>query len=231
VHPYFPLARLVVSATLVVFRPYPGARLLGIVNKLSDDYIGLVIMGFMNVVIKAPEVRSDLKSPAFGSSSWVSSKNPSHSISVGDSVAFRVVEVKHEGTYVTLTGSLKEKDTGNVAVVGLGGAVGGETPAAAAAAEVTTAKKNKDKAEKVSKKKTPSSKRKKDEEKSGDSNDEENGAAEGGGDKKKRRKEKEKDIAATVEATKDDGRELKGSKEKKKEKKEKKRKKGGGDGD
>ncbi|KAL4520007.1 hypothetical protein Ndes2526B_g01441 [Nannochloris sp. 'desiccata'] len=143
VHPYFPLARLVVSATLVVFRPYSGARLIGIVNKLSDDFIGVVVLGFVNVVIKAPEIRSDLKRPVFGSSSWVSTKNPSHEIRVGDSIAFRVVEVKHEGTYVTLTGSLREKDTGNVLIVGLTGAEG-------AVVEATT---KKDKGEKSSKKK------------------------------------------------------------------------------
>ncbi len=183
VHPYFPLARLVVSATLTVFRPFPGARLTGIVNKLSDDYIGLVVMGFMNVVVKAPDVRSDLKSPSFGSSSWVSSKNPSHQISVGDSIAFRVVEVKHEGTYVTLTGSLKEKDTGNVSIVGI------------ASAEETIREKKKSTATKdIDEKSDAKKKRRKDKERSTavPPEDVTNKGAEVGKEKKKEKKEKKR---------------------------------------
>ena len=205
VHPYFPLARLIVSATLVVFRPYPGARLIGIVNKLSDDFIGVVVMGFMNVVIKAPEVRSDLKSPVFGSSSWVSTKNPGHEINVGDSIAFRVVEVKHEGAFVTLTGSLKEKDTGNIQIVGV---------AVQAAKVKASTKKDKDR-EKSSKPRAL--KRKKEEEKnaSNPSDEEDEVGIKAGkgvaaasaevkqtadGDKKKRRREKDKKDSSVLAA-------------------------------
>ena len=121
VHPYFPLTRLLVQATLVVFRPLPGARLVGTVNKIADDFIGIVVLGFMNVVVRAPEVRRDLQ-PRPADQMWASVKNPAHTISVGDSVAFVVVEMKNkEGTFVSLTGSLERKDTGNVAVVGLVG--------------------------------------------------------------------------------------------------------------
>lgn len=125
VHPYFPLVRLIVSATLVVFKPRAGARLVGVVNKLSDDFIGLVVMGFINVVVRLPDVRGDIR-PRPADCIWASAKDPSHTINVGDSVAFTVIDVKHEGSFVTLAGSLKGSDTGNVAVVGLKGEEQGE---------------------------------------------------------------------------------------------------------
>ena len=118
VHSYFPLVRLIVSATLVVFKPRPGARLVGIVNKLSDDFIAIVVMGFMNVVVRVPDVRDEIR-PRPADGIWVSAENSAHIISVGDSVAFNVVHVRHEGSFVTLSGALKRRDTGNVSIVGL----------------------------------------------------------------------------------------------------------------
>jgi len=188
-------------------------------------------MGFMNVVIKAPEVRSDLKSPEFGSSSWVSTKNPGHEINVGDSVAFRVVEVKHEGAFVTLTGSLKEKDTGNVQAVGL--------VVKAAEVKATTKKGKEDKSSKKW-----SSKRKKEEEKDGSSSSDDkdkgrikagNGVAATADDgKKKRRREKDRKYSSAVAAEGDSkakGNAEDASRKVNKEKKKEKKGKRGGNGD
>ena len=116
VHPYFPLTRLTVTATLVAFRPRPGVRVVGIVNKVSEGYLGLVVLGFMNAVVRAADVRADL-TPQLVGGTWASAKNPAHTIAVGDSVAFTVLRLEHSGAYVTLSGALTRRDTGNVAHV------------------------------------------------------------------------------------------------------------------
>ncbi len=90
---------------------------MGVVNKLSEDFIGVVVLGFVNVVVRATEVRPELR-PLPGGDGWGTAGAPEHTIRVGDSVAFRVKEAHHEGAYLTLVGSLKSPDTGAVAAVG-----------------------------------------------------------------------------------------------------------------
>jgi hypothetical protein len=116
VHPYFPLMRVSVAASLLVFRPRTGARVVGTVTKVTDGYIGLIVLGFMNAVVRGSEVRADVQ-PCRGSGrgSWASVSDPSHRIEVGASVVFIVKEVVRDGAYATIEGSLKRKNTGNAA--------------------------------------------------------------------------------------------------------------------
>jgi len=206
VHPYFPLTRLAVSATLVCFRPHPGARVLGVVNKVTEGYIGLVVLGFMNAVIRAQDVRPDLKPRLLGSE-WSSAKNPAHVIRVGDTVAFTVAIVEHSGPYVTLIGALTAADTGNVAIVGV---------EPVPAEEPHKGGKTRDKAK--GKKK----------EKGGEHEGNGNGVAAATEAEKERKRKRREDDAG------DDGKEKKKSKERKKEKKglkEKERRKKGSNGE
>lgn len=113
VHPYFPYLRVKVLCTVVVFQPLQDARLTGIVNKIGSDYIGLLVLGFINVSIPAKYIKKDIK-PRFGEMSWVSSKNEQHRIAVGIRVWFRVKEVLRNGEFMSLTGSLDTSDTGAV---------------------------------------------------------------------------------------------------------------------
>lgn len=112
VHPYFPLIRVVVAADFVVFRPRPGARVTGRVNKISEDYIGLVVLGFMNAVIKRDAIRMDFH-PVLSRQVWESRADPSHVIAVGDVVRFKIVTVEHNGPFASLLGALMSSDTGN----------------------------------------------------------------------------------------------------------------------
>ena len=60
------------------------------VTKVGRDYIGLLLAGIVNVTIPAGEIRAEFDSEPINSR-WVSSKDPSHSISVLDNVVFDVV--------------------------------------------------------------------------------------------------------------------------------------------
>lgn len=161
VHPYFPLARVQVSAQFVVFNPALGSRVgersrcrqrplppaaarrrpghsltpapaahpapprcrllplppaVGFVTKVSEAYIGLLVLGFMNASVRADCVRADLRyQPAEGC--WASTKRPAHRIAAGDSVAFTVAALERHGAYGALTGEMRKKDTGNAVFV------------------------------------------------------------------------------------------------------------------
>ncbi len=144
VHPYFPLARLRVAAELTVFRPREGARVTGVVSKVSDGYVGLLVIGFMNAAVRASRARPDLR-PAPGGGAWASARDGAHRLAPGDAVAFDVAALERDGPYVALVGSLEAADTGNAAYFAAqaerrggrraGGAGGGAAPPGAAAAE------------------------------------------------------------------------------------------------
>lgn len=116
VHPYFPLIRLTVSATFTIFTPQVGERLLGVVNKIAEEYIGLLVLGFINVAIAGGDIRADL-APKLLDGVWASKKDPSHVIGLSDSVIFRVKSLREDGEFLALLGSLVEPDTGNASVL------------------------------------------------------------------------------------------------------------------
>ena len=86
------------------------------VSKVADSYVGLLVLGFMNAVVRADRVRVDLRWLPL-ERCWASGARPEHTIAVGDTVAFTVAALEQDGPYVTLAGDLKGRDTGNVAHV------------------------------------------------------------------------------------------------------------------
>ena len=113
VHPYFPYIRVGISADLIIFKPQVGARLLGSVSKIGADYIGLLVFGFINVVLARSDIRSDMR-PDLDENCWKSTKSPEHKMEVGTDVWFRVKSMSCCGDFMSLTGLLKEADTGAV---------------------------------------------------------------------------------------------------------------------
>ncbi|GAB4817406.1 hypothetical protein N2152v2_004452 [Parachlorella kessleri] len=111
IHPYFPLVRVEVAADAVLFRPQAGMRLVGTVNKIGADFIGLLVLGVINAAIGAERVRQDIHC-RFLESCWRSQSNPTHVIEVGTQVYFRLAEVQLLGGYVSLVGDLRSSDTG-----------------------------------------------------------------------------------------------------------------------
>ena len=56
-------------------------------NKIANDYIGVVVLGFVNTSIGAAHVRSELR-PRLGEGRWASTRDAAHAIEVGTDVAF-----------------------------------------------------------------------------------------------------------------------------------------------
>lgn len=117
VHPYFPLVRVIAEATLTIFKPQIGAKAVGVVNKITEDYIGLLVLGFINVAIARKDIRSDFLAPDLYANCWRSKKNPEHSIQLSDSVIFEIESIKQDGPYLALVGALQKRMTGNIAFV------------------------------------------------------------------------------------------------------------------
>lgn len=128
---WHPMVRVDAAAELVLFKPKPGHVLVGTVNKIGRDYLGLLAMGVFNVSIAREDIRSDLHCSQEGDC-WVSGSNSAHQVFEGTAVRFVVTGVEREG-FVTMTGALQQRWTGDVEVVGP--APGPAAPPAAAAVD------------------------------------------------------------------------------------------------
>lgn len=111
IHPYFPFVRLEVAAEVTVFRPRPGMRLVGTVNKVGADYVGLLVLGVVNASIAADQMRPEFR-PRLAEHCWVSSKAARHRLEAGTKVHFDVAGVRRHGAFISIAGSLQHPSTG-----------------------------------------------------------------------------------------------------------------------
>lgn len=111
IHPYFPFVRVEVAADVVLFRPCLGMRLVGTVNKVGADYIGVLVLGFMNAAIAADAIRPEFR-PRLAEHCWASTKAAAHRLEAGTKVHFDVQAVRHHGAFVSIAGSLQQPGTG-----------------------------------------------------------------------------------------------------------------------
>ncbi|KAI7840954.1 hypothetical protein COHA_005384 [Chlorella ohadii] len=111
IHPYFPFVRLEVAAEVAVFRPRPGMRLVGTVNKVGADYVGLLVLGVINASVAADQMRPEFR-PRLAEHCWVSSKAPRHRLEAGTKVHFDVASVRRHGAFISIAGSLQHPSTG-----------------------------------------------------------------------------------------------------------------------
>lgn len=111
IQPYFPFVKVEVLADVVLFRARQGMRLVGTVNKVGADYIGLLVLGFINASLGAEQIRSEFR-PRLTEQCWASSKTPQHRLEVGTKVHFSVHAVRHHGQFVSIAGSLQQPGTG-----------------------------------------------------------------------------------------------------------------------
>jgi len=111
---YFPLCKVAVLASFVIVKPVPGQFLHGRVTEVSDSFVGVLVLNFVNCVIRIDDIRSEFSYSAFGQS-WTSKAHPEHCIKINDMVRFQVVELKTHGGFATIIGSLKQAGTtGNI---------------------------------------------------------------------------------------------------------------------
>ena len=106
------------SLSFLFFVPWYSV---GTVNKVGADYVGVLVLGFINASIGADRIRKDLV-PQVGEGAWVSRRDPSHRMAVGTEVAFTLVEVARHGDFISLVGALMAPGTtGAVAQILAGG--------------------------------------------------------------------------------------------------------------
>lgn len=142
VNSYFPLCCVRVHASLTVIRPCPGQFVMGRVTEVSDTFIGLLVLNFINCVIKMDQIRSEFSYHVFGQR-WKSKKDAGHEIGVGDMVRFQVEDVQRHGGFATVIGSLKTPFTGNMTYLQTGAMVSGNNVEEKRAKETKSKKRKK----------------------------------------------------------------------------------------
>jgi DNA-directed RNA polymerase I subunit RPA43 len=122
-----------VRATARVFCPAPGAKLLGRVNKVGVDHVGLLVLDVFNASVSASEmpaalIHNPVIDPTSPGGCWESAADggAGHRIAVGTEVVFQVRSVSEYDDVLHLIGSLAEEGTGSRAFVEGVGAAGEE---------------------------------------------------------------------------------------------------------
>ena len=114
-----------VRCTARVFCPKPGRKLLGVVNKVGADFVGMLVMGVFNASVSAADISDEfIHNPIDASPGgcWESAEdNGEHRIAVGDEVVFVVKAVSEHDDVLHLLGSLKEEGTGEATRVARAG--------------------------------------------------------------------------------------------------------------
>ncbi|KAG2446679.1 hypothetical protein HYH02_008247 [Chlamydomonas schloesseri] len=111
IHPYFPYFHLDVRADVLLFKPSPGMTLVARVNHLGEDYISALALGVFNVTIPSRAVMPEL---AFlrEENKWIHKVTPQHQIHEHSYIVFRVEDVKDNGGFFQISGSMREPATG-----------------------------------------------------------------------------------------------------------------------
>ena len=114
-----------VRCTARVFCPKPGRKLLGVVNKVGADFVGMLVMGVFNASVSAADISDEFIHNPIDSAPggcWESAEdNGEHRIAVGDKVVFVVKAVSEHDDVLHLLGSLKEEGTGEATRVSRSG--------------------------------------------------------------------------------------------------------------
>ncbi|KAH7432446.1 hypothetical protein KP509_07G022900 [Ceratopteris richardii] len=109
--PYF---KVNLTANLLTFSPKMGMFLEGKVNKIEEDYIGVLVLGLFNAAIGVTDIRNGFhffKKDLQGS--WVNEMER-HIIKLGSVIRFSVKSVEEKDEFLDLSGSLMPKETGSL---------------------------------------------------------------------------------------------------------------------
>ncbi|PNW86447.1 hypothetical protein CHLRE_02g086750v5 [Chlamydomonas reinhardtii] len=111
IHPYFPYFHLDVRADVLLFKPSPGMTLVARVNHLGEDYISALALGVFNVTIPTRAVMPELHFLR-EENKWIHKVTPQHQIHEHSYIVFRVEDVKDNGGFFQISGSMREPATG-----------------------------------------------------------------------------------------------------------------------
>lgn len=115
---YAPYVRVRARARLLLFRPAAGRRVVGRVNHVGADHVGLVVLGAFNAALARADVRGTLSADV-ANARWAGGgggAEAGHVLGLGDDVVFTVKQAQEVdgGGLLHITGELTAPDTGNV---------------------------------------------------------------------------------------------------------------------
>jgi hypothetical protein len=99
-----PCVHVPVKVHWTVFTPRPGVRLLGVVNQISREHVGLLVVNYFTAVIYAHQLEAVLKWNE-EEQSW-ESRRTEKLVEEGQEITFEVLELLLEGPVFTIVGSL-----------------------------------------------------------------------------------------------------------------------------
>ncbi|KAI8802382.1 hypothetical protein BJ742DRAFT_833393 [Cladochytrium replicatum] len=113
-----PFLHFYVRAVFTVFRPSIGSLLLGVVNKVSPDHVGLLVHGVFNASIPANQLRPDEFRWDDEEGCWkeTSVHGGELKIDTGSVVRFSVADLIRANDMLTVSGTLMKENTGVVDV-------------------------------------------------------------------------------------------------------------------
>ncbi|KAJ3168062.1 hypothetical protein HDU87_001263 [Geranomyces variabilis] len=107
-----PFCHFVVRATCWVFRPVVGETIVGVVNKVSSDHVGLLVHGVFNASIPANKIPHERFSFDHTAEAWMQPGDGAASkdivLGVGAVVRFTISELTKANEMLTIGGSLIE---------------------------------------------------------------------------------------------------------------------------
>lgn len=104
-----PFFKVPISAQFVIFKPQKKSRLLGVVQSVGAQYVGLLLYGLFNVSIDANEIPNvyEFDPTAY---SWRHKSPDGKHIEMGSLIEFKVQDVVPSNDIISLKGSILDSD-------------------------------------------------------------------------------------------------------------------------
>lgn len=109
----YPHIHFYVTATLLLFCPRVGSKLVGQVEKVGVDHIGLLVYGIFNAAIPRDAMATTLECDG-EQEYWYDINNPEEQIGVGSVLQFTVTRLETSQDILAIQGSLAKEDEDSV---------------------------------------------------------------------------------------------------------------------
>ena len=99
-----------VNVEAVIFGPRPGCRLLGKVNKISRNHVGMLVGGVFNASVSSDKISKDLQYDA-ELDTWCDNRpgtNAPGALSLGDNLSFVAERIQSSGGIFCINGKLDD---------------------------------------------------------------------------------------------------------------------------
>eukprot|EP00850_Spirogloea_muscicola_P008700 SM000047S16839 [mRNA] locus=s47:257907:260074:- [translate_table: standard] len=105
--------RVRLAARLLLFTPSAGSLLEGVVNKVEEDFVGLLVLGVLNASVRESGLRPRFDYVSEGNAKrWVAADDVEHVIKVGTRLLFTVQRVDDESDFLVIEGTVEGPTTG-----------------------------------------------------------------------------------------------------------------------